>query len=112
MSFNVYLIQNTDLNTDAPVDFNMLDMDQMTEEKEYSKSHAHIFARTGQQKLLLADLMAYPCYFGEFRKIPKYVVVAGAAPGNHFETLIQMLPRDTEWNFYDPENFCPSIGQL
>lgn len=45
MSFNVYLIQNKDLNTDAPVDFHMLDMDQMTEEKEYSKSHAHIFMR-------------------------------------------------------------------
>ena len=113
MSFNVYLIQNTDLNTDAPpLDFNMLDMDQMTEEKEYSESHPHIFARTGQQKLLLADLMAYPCYFGEFRKIPKYVVVAGAAPGNHFETLIKMLPAVTEWHLYDPRDFCPEVCNL
>jgi hypothetical protein len=68
MSFNVYLIQNTDLITDAPVDFGMLDIGKMTGEKPYSKSHEHIFARTGQQKLLLADLMAYLCYFGEFRK--------------------------------------------
>ena len=113
MSVNVYLIQNTDLNTDAPpLDFNMLDMDQMTEEKEYSESHPHIFARTGQQKLLLADLMAYPCYFGEFRKIPKYVVVAGAAPGNHFETLIKMLPAVTEWHLYDPRDFCPEVCNL
>ncbi len=87
-------------------------MDQMPHLGQYRSSQRHTFTRTGQQKLLVSDLRAYICFVGEFRKIPKYVVVAGAAPGNHFETLIQMLPRDTEWNFYDPENFCPSIGQL
>jgi hypothetical protein len=71
MSYDVYSNQNRDLNLNVPLlDFNMLDMDQMTEEKPYTESQQHIFPRTGQQKLLLSDLMAYSCFFSKFRQIP------------------------------------------
>ena len=72
----------------------------------------HGVLRTGQNKLHMADLMAYLCFFLERGVIPDYVVVAGGAPGVHFHALIRMLPAHTEWHLYDVVAFAPHLHTL
>lgn len=68
--------------------------------------------RSGQEKLFAADLMSYIYFYIKRGVCPRYVVVAGGAPGDHFVELIKRLPQATEWHLYDPVPFNGELQEL